>query len=536
MPITRSLWLAPVLLGILALAIRLLHLDQPALFDELYHVLAARNWLAEGELRIGDGVYERTPLFTILIAGWFALFGESLEVARLPSVLAGAALVVLLFLWVRAVAGALAAWIAGLLLCLSPEAIGVSQYVRFYALHGLLFWLGAIGTYRLVTAPPGWAGGTLVGAGVAVCFYSGWYLQTVTLIGLVGVAAWAVPALAVPWLSRGPARRGKWLGAAVVALLALAAVWPALQIEAVAALLDRYREVPLWLAERRDLFYYYHDQFGRDYPTLWPLAGIALVLGLSYRPQPTIFCAVVFAVAILAHSFAGAKKLRYVYYTLPFLFALWGIALAAVWPHLRHFLEQSAARALGYLQLGRLGRPAVVAVLSAAVVFTVFANTAFLKTALFVAGVTLPPLARPPDWAAAREPLSPWLDDAAIVLTTSELEALYYLGRHDVLVSKSRLSEMEGVDEFGIDPRTGRPVISTPESLRLVMACYPKGLIVTSDSRWRDPAQLDDAVADLVLAEAEPVELPARGIHAYVWDHPPDAPRPADCPDLDAGT
>lgn len=536
MPITRSLWLAPVILGVLALAIRLLHLGQPALFDELYHVLAARNWLAEGELRIAEGAYERTPLFTILVAGSFALFGESLEAARLPSVLAGTALVVLLFLWVRAVAGALAAWIAGLLLCLSPEAIAVSQFARFYALHGLLFWLGAIGTYRLVTAPPGWAGSALLGAGVALCFYGAWYLQTVTLIGLLGVVAWGILALALPWLSRGPARGARWLAAAVVAVLGLAAVWLALQTETVVALVDRYREVPLWLAERQDLFYYYHDQFARDYPTLWPLAGIALIVGLAYRPQPTIFCAVVFAVAILAHSFAGSKKLRYVYYAMPFLFALWGIALAGVWPHLRRFLEQAATRALSHLHLGRLGRPAVVALLSVVLVFTLFANSAFLKTALFVAGVTIPPLQRPPDWAAARAPLAPWLDDATIVLTTSELEALYYLGRYDVLVSKSRLTEMGIQDEFGIDPRTGRPVISTPDSLRRIMACYPTGLIVSSDSRWRDPAQLDAAVADLILAEAEPVELPARGIHAYVWDHPLDAPRPADCPDLDLGT
>ena len=44
---------------------------------------------------------------------------------------------------------------------------------------------------------------------------------------------------------------------------------------------------------------------------------------------------------------------------------------------------------------------------------------------------------RQPDWAAARDPLAPWLADAAIVLTTNELSALYYLGRYDVLISKA---------------------------------------------------------------------------------------------------
>ena len=45
-------------------------------------------------------------------------------------------------------------------------------------------------------------------------------------------------------------------------------------------------------------------------------------------------------------------------------------------------------------------------------------------------------------------------------------------------------------------PEPGEPVISTPESLALIMDCYPDGLIVADDIRWRNPAQLDDAVAD----------------------------------------
>ena len=64
------------------------------------------------------------------------------------------------------------------------------------------------------------------------------------------------------------------------------------------------------------------------------------------------------------------------------------------------------------------------------------------------------------------------------MLTTNELSALYYLGRYDVLVSKSRLSEIRDGGEFSLDPRTGRPVIATPKSLALIMDCYPDGLIV----------------------------------------------------------
>src|SRR5687768_5411283 len=102
MLIGRSSWLAPALLGCLALAVRLPNLDHAAELDELYHFFAAQSWLAEGQLRVAEGVYARTALFTIFLAQWLGIFGENLVVARLPSLIAGTALVVLVFLWTRA--------------------------------------------------------------------------------------------------------------------------------------------------------------------------------------------------------------------------------------------------------------------------------------------------------------------------------------------------------------------------------------------------------------------------------------------------
>ena len=78
-------------------------------------------------------------------------------------------------------------------------------------------------------------------------------------------------------------------------------------------------------------------------------------------------------------------------------------------------------------------------------------------------------------------------------------------------------------------------MIATPESVALIMDCYPDGLIVSSGARWRDPAVLDDAVANLVEAAAEEVELPAFGMKAYVWRQPDDARRAEACARLPAG-
>ncbi len=530
----RSSWLAPAVLGCLALAVRLPNLDHVAELDELYHFFAAQSWLAEGQLRVADGVYDRTALFTIFLAQWLGLFGENLIVARLPSLIAGTALVVLVFLWTRAVAGKLAALFAAVLLALDPEHLQLSQLIRFYTLQCLFFWLGAIGTYRLVTSPsPGPGRSLLLAVGTVVCFGAALYLQVTTLIGLLGVAVWLALAWGLPRLARYPPRT-RWGIAAALAIVGGAAIAVLVETGLTAELLARYRSTPLFGADDRDAFWFYHAFLTIYYPTLWPLVALAVVIGIAYRPHPTALCACVVAVAFVVHSFAAPKGMRYLSYALPFLFVLWGIVLAEVWPRVWRFLEDVGMRAMTWLGLGQLGRPGVYAMLATVLVFTIAANGAWVRTAAEMFGFVIPPMKRQPDWAAARDPLASLLADAAIVLTTNELSALYYLGRYDVLVSKSRLSEIRDGAEFSLDPRTGRPVIATPESLALIMDCYPDGLIVADYGRWGNPAQLDDTVADLVEARAEEVEVQAAGMLAYVWRQPDDARRAETCVSLPA--
>jgi uncharacterized membrane protein len=540
-PTDRRSWLAPVLVGALALAVRLPSLDHVAHFDELYHFLAAQSWLAEGQLRVADGVYNRTPLFTIFLAQWLGLFGENLVVARLPSLIAGTALVVLVFLWTRVVAGSLAAVLASLLLALDPEHLQISQWGRFYALQCLAFWLGAVGTYRLVTSPPRMLGrAILLAFGSVICFGAATYLQITTLIGILGVAVWASVALGLPFLVRCSIR-ARWTLVLGVALIGAVAIWAIIETGVAAALLDRFRSTPLYQAGDRDAFWYYHAFLVVFYPTLWPLVPLAVVIGLAYRPQPTALCAAVVAVAFVLLSLAGQKAMRYFTIVQPFLCVLWGIALAEVWPRLRRFLEDVGMRAMAWLGLGRLGRPGMFAALTAVLLFTAVANGAWLRTAANMFDVVIPPMKRQADWVAARGALAPWLAEASIVLTTNELATLYYLGQYDVLISRSRASEVPNRSEFGIDPRTGRPVITTPESVALIMDCYPDGLIVADAGRWNDPTQVSDAVIQLIRARAEEVDLAAAAMHAFVWRQPDDARRVEACarlpPDMgDDGT
>jgi 4-amino-4-deoxy-L-arabinose transferase-like glycosyltransferase len=536
--IRRSPWLAPTLVGVLALAVRLPQLDQVAHIDELYHLLPARAWLAEGELRIAEGTYERAPLFTLLLAATFALLGESLVVARLPSVLAGTALVVVLFLWTRREAGPLAAWVAALLLALWSEGIAISQFARFYAVHGLLVFGGAIAVYAIVHRQTGWRLRLATALGAGLAFVLALQLQDTTLILLAGLGLWLGLVLVLPWLlheERAPAWRwGAGLALLLAPALALLLLPILLETEAVAVMWHAMFDTPLWSARQAGRYWYYHGLFSLSHPLLWSLLGVIALLALAHRPRPALFCLVVFATAFLLHSIAARKHVRYVYYALPFLFVLAGIAAQAVLPRLWAWLVARALNATA--ALGLRPRQWLAGLLAGlALAFALLAQPDLIRAAAGRAGIFLPPERPPTDWAAVQPALAPWVAQAGVVLTTNELAALYYLGRYDLLISKSRLSEIgDPDDDFARDYRTGRPVVSTPEAVARIIDCHATGVVVSEEGRWRSPNQLDDPVADLIVRRAAEIPLPARHrMRAYAWEQPGAAP-PGSCDDLPA--
>jgi hypothetical protein len=122
------------------------------------------------------------------------------------------------------------------------------------------------------------------------------------------------------------------------------------------------------------------------------------------------------------------------------------------------------------------------------------------------------------DWPAVVDQLEPAVGAADVVLTSHELHMLYYLGRADIVVSKERLAEFAET-EFARDPRTGLPVITRPESLELILACYPSGVLVTDTIKgWRAPTVIDDETANLIVSRMTPIELPAQfQLMAFHW-------------------
>lgn len=527
-------WLEILLLAALAFAVRLAWLDADLHIDELYHLLAAQGWNEEGAPRIGGGVYERAFLFTALIAWTQDLFGHSVLAARLPSVLTGTALVLALFLWTRQVAGSLAAWVAGLLLAFSPLAVELSQLVRFYALHALLFWLAAICAWR-ASAPALPMASRLAPAALGLlCAVAAAHLQLLTLIGFAGIGLWLAGLLAPrlwSWL-QGQGLRGAALGLALAFLgaLALAAL---LQSGLAEQLLQRYRWTPLWAQQYQNQIHFYHGRLAEQYPALWPLTAFAAIAALAWRSRAAAFCATIFGTAFVAASFAGMKDDRYLFFALPFLFALWGIGVAAIWQPLAAATLELAARALAATAPWLRPRGARLALVGGAFVFMLSASGAPARLAFDLARQQLPegPGRITSDWRAAPAALAPWLERADIVVTSNEMAALFHLGRADVLISGTRLSEVGDGLEFSRDPRTGVPVISEPASFLAVVACHADGLVILSE---RDLA-FGWAVGETMLGaitsattELNPSHLPELSVFWWQARQParPGCPQP----------
>jgi mannosyltransferase len=134
-----------LLLTLAALAIRLLDLGGQGLwYDEAYSVFIARLPLAQAwQALVADGVHP--PLYYALLR-FVLLFGDSEFAVRLPSAVAGALTIPLVYAIGQGSAGRRAGLFAAGLLVVAPFHVWQSRDARMYALLGLL-WAACLLSY-----------------------------------------------------------------------------------------------------------------------------------------------------------------------------------------------------------------------------------------------------------------------------------------------------------------------------------------------------------------------------------------------------
>lgn len=152
-----------------ATVLRAAFLGSPQLFrDEATSWYLASHSLGD-MLRFG-AQEPYPPLYLVLLKGWMAVFGTSEAALRSISVIVGLGVVLVTWRWVRDALGPLEAWIASLLVGLSPLLIANSRNARMYSLETLFattaWWL----IWRLVAGHTERTGRrmALVAAGVVI--------------------------------------------------------------------------------------------------------------------------------------------------------------------------------------------------------------------------------------------------------------------------------------------------------------------------------------------------------------------------------
>ncbi|WP_428929732.1 hypothetical protein [Marinibacterium sp. SX1] len=509
-------------------------LDLPAIYDELYHLIPAMSWQDNGSYAILDGSYARASVFTRLVALGFDMAGErSATAARFwPSAVPGALLVALIFLWTRVVAGWAAACIAAVFLVLWPTGIEVSQYVRFYALQGLAFAIGALAIHTALGPDlAAWRRAALLALAAAALLLA-LHLQLITLVGVMAVGLWVALYHGPGWL-----RRHVWLRwATAAALLAIVLILASgLFGDTLRGLWATYRWQP-WPAIPDPTFY--HRDFRDTYPTFWPLFPLAALIALRVRPGPASFCLAIFGTCFVLQSFGGLKNVWYLYPAMPFFFVIWAMALAHVGPALFAYLRE----ALRTITAPLGDRPwltgiVVAGVLAGSAAFVVFANAAFVRATALIAGSDTSTLLgkRRWEWPEAETMTAHWIDDGAVIVTTEALLAVEFLGDYDIAFNRPHFSEMLyslGPDTrpFTPDIRTGRPIAGQVGDLAPIIACAPVG-IVLANAPWITSPDAR-SIARLAETAGANVSFDSRGGSALLgWRHAPDATLPA-CPDV----
>ncbi|WP_188772457.1 hypothetical protein [Novosphingobium endophyticum] len=515
----------------LALLVRLLgNASLPVHRDEFFHFLAAQSWADNGSLAILDGAYPRASSYTVLTGLGFLLFDQSgLFVARLPALLAGALLVPAVFVWARRRISPRAAWIAALLVCFADLMIEVSQFTRFYTLQALFVWIGSAAVYSALHDRKSIGTATVWLATAGACFLSALHLQVTTIIHLAGIGLYlAAYAVSRPRISSFLAqqRYRLWLiGGAAALLAAVIAIAPRLPF-------DEFRDTSYWAREHRDDVLYYVRIFLDRFLILTLIFPLSIWLAVSRRSRAGLFCLTLFGTAFVAHSLAGMKSFRYIIYALPFFFVLIAIAfdflLSALSPVVVSMLKR--AEDMRWIRIADRSRPIVtVTILVLGTFLAIAGNRAYAHTLKRIVidthRVILNPSSfaqEPPDrsWRAAAPRLRAAIGTPSLFVVADDMRTVHYLGPFDLLISRSRVSDISPPVEFGTDFRTGRRVVGSGETLAEVAACYPDGVILAPADRWELDSAVPPDVKAAIHAFAVPVTPGVDGFHLFRWRHP----------------
>ena len=515
--------------GLVALGTRLPGLAHEPWGDELYHILAARDYLTTGIFGINGGHYPRSMAYSEMVAGLYQVFGVSPVAARLPALIAAVLTIVVLFAWIRSSGERLAAWVAAGVLIFTPDLVEQAQYARFYPLQHLFLLLGAVAVAALLApARRPTRSAIVLAAAAALSVAVALHFQTLTVIGAAGLAAGALLVWGPGWLAPMTWSRRVTVAACAAAALVLAG-FVMFQLDFGQRLLALATYTDLWAEGSRNEIRYYHWLLLDDYPTAWTLFPVLAVFALVRQRRLATLALAVFVVGFAAHTLLAWKSPRYLSYALPFFAAVVGLGVAGAVPLVRRAVS---ALLPGEGRGARGMRGAALAGIAGFILISNSGVTQTIRLMLRDHSILYPGGATPTlSWTLAEPVLEPLAADADAVVSTEDLEAIWFLDRLDFVLDRDHLLQGRAKPEFSVDGKIMAQMIGGTEPLRRVVACHDTGLLIAM--RWALASyKMAPETADFIRKTLEPVPLPDRsGLVAFRWDNS-DGPVAGECPGL----
>jgi mannosyltransferase len=120
---TSGCWLAAGVLALVGLALRVPRLTQSIWFDEAFRTFVVMKPDVIRSLLLHD---VHNPLYNAFMYGWIRVFGDSEVSIRVPTLLAGTGMIVIVWRWLRERFGPMQAWWAAAFLTVNPVHIWYS--------------------------------------------------------------------------------------------------------------------------------------------------------------------------------------------------------------------------------------------------------------------------------------------------------------------------------------------------------------------------------------------------------------------------
>lgn len=475
-------------------------IDHVPLYDELLHILSARQLLASGRPAILDGLYERAEIFTRAVAFTFERFGDTPVAARLPALGFAVGLIFLIAVWVTRRAGFLCGLASVVILVLVPATLELAVFARFYTFHALVIAAMGIIVYEASLTHRRRVFRGLSSIAVLALTVLGLHLQETTVIAFGALMAGLMAVLVMDqwthvqrFVREYPVQLG--IGSVIVVLTGLAIVY-------FSGLMDRLMEAPLWARHSATRPHYYLFSLSDSMPLLWPMFPLMVLASWSVNRRLTLFCLTTFTLTFVVHSVAAQKSVRYIYYSLPFFSIIFGSGIAGI-------IAYARSAWAGEETNRHIPQRATILVMATALVLSLEGQHALKTlTGKLQAAVVLS-YGEEADWSPAVATLAPWVHLSSRVVTSNAMKSIFYLGGYDYELNASIVGETDTMMEFGTDERTGKQAIGSLDSVRKVLDMQGQTLVVLEQETMNLDSGVSSAAVRAIESRCKPIALPA---------------------------